>query len=70
MPIGICSHRGVKFALPLFLIMAFVLNACTTLSNRRDLYSPAHRNGPYTDKLAQRQMEITVTTPDARPTPH
>ena len=69
MPVGICSHRNVKFALPFLFIVVFALNACTTLANRRDLYSPDTAHGPYTDKLATRQMEVIEST-HTRTNPH
>lgn len=53
----------VKFALPLIVITAFALNACTTLANRRDLYSPEKPHGPYTDRLAH--AEMTAISADA-----
>lgn len=52
----------VKFSLPLILAtiaITLTLNACTTLANRRDLYSPAKVEGPYTDQLAHIQVADT-----------
>ena len=49
----------VKFPLPLILALTtatLLLNACTTLANRRDLYAPAKVEGPYTDRLAHRTV--------------
>ena len=54
----------MKFSLPLILAiitLTFALNACTTLANRRDLYSPAKPEGPYTDKLAHHRISETST---------
>lgn len=48
---------NVKLTLALLTIVAFALNACTTLANRRDLYSPDKPHGPYTQKLQQAEME-------------
>jgi len=57
----------VKFSLPLILAvitLASALNACTTLANRRDLYSPAKPEGPYTDMLAHSMIsETSAKTP-------
>jgi hypothetical protein len=44
----------VKSTFPLLALLAFVafgFSACTTLANRRDLYSPTKANGPYTRSL-------------------
>ena len=47
--------------------MTFAMNACTTLANRRDLYRADEAHGPYTDKLANREMvEISDTASHAR----
>ena len=42
---------GVKALLPLGLAAALV--SCTTLENRRDLYSPQKVQGPYTRMLKE-----------------
>jgi hypothetical protein len=64
---GICSHQCVKFSLPLILAIiaiTFTLNACTTLANRRDLYSPDRPQGPYTDMLYHADAsEVAGKTP-------
>jgi hypothetical protein len=39
----------VKFLLPV--LFAATLTSCTTLENRRDLYSPQRVDGPYTRML-------------------
>lgn len=44
---------------------AATLTACTTLENRRDLYSPQEVNGPYTRMLKHgvpKSETTTVTT--------
>lgn len=43
--------RGVKFALPLVLCLAFALTACNTIENRRSFYAPKKADGPYTRSL-------------------
>ena len=46
----------VKSTLPLLALSAFMalsFSACTTLENRRDLYSPAKAHGPYTRALRE-----------------
>jgi hypothetical protein len=63
----------VKFSLPLILALIAItlaLNACTTLANRRDLYSPAPVQGPYTDQLANHQVADTVAKNPAPPKNH
>lgn len=53
----------VKFPLPLILALAtaaLLLNACTTLANRRDLYAPAKVEGPYNDMLAHHTVTHTA----------
>ncbi len=40
----------MKSLLPL-LLLTVAFSACTTLSNRRDLYSPIKPDGPYTKAL-------------------
>ena len=47
----------MKIALPLLLIGAFALNACTTLANRRDLYSPEQPHGVYTNHLHNYEIQ-------------
>ncbi len=58
---GFCSHRCVKFSLLILatLTLAFMLDGCTTLANRRDLYSPVKPSGPYTDMLAHHRIAET-----------
>ena len=65
---GICSHRCVKFSLPLILALTAItlsLNACshgvTTLENRRDLYEPAKVEGPYNQQLTKQRVDNTVS---------
>ena len=41
----------VKFTLLLLATSAVLLTSCTTLENRRDMYSPQTVNGPYTRML-------------------
>jgi len=67
---GICSHHCVKFSLLLILAaITLSLNACTTLANRRDLYSPDKAHGPYTDALEKYEAhEIWIK--DVRPNNH
>jgi len=43
----------VKTLLPLALLGCVALTSCTTLANRRDLYSPVKGKGPYTDQLRE-----------------
>lgn len=67
-----CLRSGlsvrVKAALLLVLAAAAVsLTACTTLENRRDMYSPQTVNGPYTRMLkdgipSPQPVSGTVTT--------
>jgi len=50
---------------PTFVLLALGsawLTSCTTLQNRRDLYSPQVVEGPYTRLLAERRW---VVAPDA-----
>jgi hypothetical protein len=58
---------GVKFLLPLALIAAITFTSCTTLANRRDLYSPAKGSGPYTQKLKKMNSAKSRTTKIAKP---
>jgi len=57
--------RGVKTILPLALlfVVVAVLSSCTTLENRRDLYSPNKVNGPYTRMLKERLPAPPSATP-------
>lgn len=41
----------VKFTLLLLAASGVLLTSCTTLENRRDMYSPQTVNGPYTRML-------------------
>ena len=43
--------RGVKFAIPLVLCLAFATSACNTIENRRSVYAPKKADGPYTRSL-------------------
>jgi len=45
----------VKSLLPL-LFLAFAFSSCTTMSNRRDVYSPIKPDGPYTKALKTGEM--------------
>jgi len=45
------SFAGVKVFLLSAGAVALFLTSCTTLENRRDLYSPQPVNGPYTRML-------------------
>ena len=48
----------------LLLVTAAALCSCTTLSNRRDLYSPLKGQGPYTAQLDQMDSaHILAVTP-------
>jgi hypothetical protein len=63
----------VKFSLPLILVtiaITLTLNACTTLANRRDLYSPAKVQGPYNDQLAHRVIADTSAKNPVPPKNH
>ena len=59
-------NEAVKFLVPLCLVA--VLTSCTTLENRRDLYSPQKVWGPYTRMLKNgipkttTEETVTVTT--------
>jgi len=41
----------VKYFLPAVLLATTFLTSCTTLQNRRDMYSPQRVQGPYTRML-------------------
>ncbi|MFZ4599088.1 MAG: hypothetical protein ACOYNN_10615 [Terrimicrobiaceae bacterium] len=41
----------MKLPLALLAVSTVVLTSCTTLENRRDMYSPQKVNGPYTRML-------------------
>lgn len=47
----------VKSLLPL-LFLALAFSSCTTLSNRRDVYSPIKPDGPYTKALKTGEMPV------------
>jgi len=56
-------NEAVKLLVPLCCLAA--LTSCTTLENRRDLYSPQKVNGPYTRMLKDgipSAVETTETT--------
>jgi hypothetical protein len=69
--------KGVNSALLPLAILALCLSSCTTLQNRRDLYSEQEVNGPYTRLLKERRWKplyeeprantssVPVVTPDA-----
>jgi hypothetical protein len=46
----ICSHALVKIVLPVVLLVSLVLTSCTTLANRRDMYTYDQPDGPWTRK--------------------
>lgn len=63
----------MKHSFLLALGLAFLISACTTLENRRDLYAPQKVEGPYTRMLqdgipkpAATEGEIEVTAEQAR----
>ena len=56
---SVCLHAAVKWLVLLLLVFLFAANSCTTLVNRRDLYSPE----PAPVSLqAMRQMRTATTT--------
>jgi hypothetical protein len=58
-----CIDAVKSLALLLLLVLFAATNSCTTLVNRRDLYSPE----PATDSLeAMRQMTTVTTTTTTR----
>jgi hypothetical protein len=58
-----CIDAVKWLALPLLFVFFAGANSCTTLVNRRDLYSPE----PAPDSLeAMRQMTVTTTTTKIR----
>jgi len=65
-PSWFCLHRAVKWlALVLLIVLVGMTNSCTTLVNRRDLYSPE----PAPDSLeAARQWYGTTSTRTATTT--
>ena len=58
---------GVKSALLLLAFVALYLCSCTTLQNRRDLYSEQKVNGPYTRLLHERRWKPLYQEPQANP---
>ncbi|MGB8354139.1 MAG: hypothetical protein WCD79_09655 [Chthoniobacteraceae bacterium] len=60
----------MKIALPFLFLVVISLNACTTLANRRDLYSPDRAQGPNTDAYNKMTMETITTTPHTRTLSH
>lgn len=55
----------VKRALLPLAIVALCLCSCTTLQNRRDLYSEQKVNGPYTRLLKERRGKLLYQEPTA-----
>lgn len=58
---------SVKSALLPLACVAICLCSCTTLQNRRDLYSEQKVNGPYTRLLQERRGKPLYQEPQANP---
>lgn len=62
----------MKLALIVATLAVSLLTSCTTIQNRRDLYSPQPVNGPYTRMLKdgswrnQKQTDVRVA-PESQP---
>jgi acyl-coenzyme A synthetase/AMP-(fatty) acid ligase len=59
---SVCIDAVKWLALPLLVVLFAAANSCTTLVNRRDLYSPE----PAPDSLEAMRQMTTVTTTTTR----